>query len=98
MSVPRLPGCRSRGATEREAIENASGAIRASLAVIEQPRQGEQAREIEAARPGDGAEDGLDRLEPMASTLVAPPAREAIRLDAGSDRRVTPKGDRSGGQ
>jgi predicted RNase H-like HicB family nuclease len=49
VSVPRLPGCWSQGATEPEALDNIRDAIRDYLAVVEQQLQGEDIREIEVA-------------------------------------------------
>lgn len=47
VSVPGLPGCWSQGATEKEAVENISDAIRDHLAVVEDQLRGEDVREIE---------------------------------------------------
>jgi predicted RNase H-like HicB family nuclease len=47
VSVPGLPGCWSQGATEKEAVENISDAIRDYLAVVEDQLRGEDVREIE---------------------------------------------------
>ncbi|HUW38838.1 MAG TPA: type II toxin-antitoxin system HicB family antitoxin [Rhodocyclaceae bacterium] len=49
VSVPGLPGCRSQGATEAEAIENIKDALRGYLAVVDEQLRGEQVREIELA-------------------------------------------------
>jgi predicted RNase H-like HicB family nuclease len=49
ISVPGLPGCRSQGATETEAIENAKDAIRDYLAVVDEQLRSEQVREIEVS-------------------------------------------------
>ena len=49
VSVPGLPGCRSQGATEAEAIDNIQDAIRAYLAVVEEQLKGVDVREIEVA-------------------------------------------------
>ena len=40
VSVPRLPGCWSQGATEAEAITNIRDAIREYLAVVEEQLRG----------------------------------------------------------
>ena len=47
VSVPGLPGCWSQGATEQEAVENISDAIREYLSVVEDQLRGENIREIE---------------------------------------------------
>lgn len=47
VSVPGLPGCWSQGATEQEAVENISDAIREYLSVVEEQLRGEEIREIE---------------------------------------------------
>ena len=47
VSVPGLPGCRSQGATETEAIANVKDAIRDYLAVAEEQLAGADVREIE---------------------------------------------------
>ena len=47
VSVPGLPGCHSQGATEVEALENISDAIREYLAAIAEQNRGEQVREVE---------------------------------------------------
>ena len=49
VSVPGLPGCRSQGATEAEAIDNIRDAIREYLAVVEEQLKGVDVREIEVA-------------------------------------------------
>ena len=49
VSVPGLPGCWSQGATEQEAVENISDAIREYLAAVNEQLQGEDVREIEVA-------------------------------------------------
>ena len=49
VSVPGLPGCRSQGATEAEAIANVKDAIRDYLAVAEEQLAGADVREIEVA-------------------------------------------------
>jgi predicted RNase H-like HicB family nuclease len=48
-SVPGLPGCWSQGATEAEALENITDAIREYLAVIDDQLRGEEIREIDVA-------------------------------------------------
>lgn len=47
--VPGLPGCWSQGASEHEAMENISDAIREYLSVINEQLRGEDVREIEVA-------------------------------------------------
>jgi len=47
VSVPGLPGCRSQGATEAEAIDNIRDAIREYLAVVDAQLEGADVREIE---------------------------------------------------
>ena len=47
VSVLGLPGCWSQGATEQEAVENISDAIREYLSVVEDQLSGENIREIE---------------------------------------------------
>ncbi len=49
VSVPGLPGCWSQGATEQEALENVSDAIREYLSVVEEQLHGDEIREIEVA-------------------------------------------------
>ena len=49
VSVPGLPGCWSRGATDVEAVENIKDAIREYLGVVEEQLRGEEIREIEVA-------------------------------------------------
>ncbi len=39
VSCPGLPGCRSQGATEAEALENIQAAIREYLTVVEEFRE-----------------------------------------------------------
>lgn len=46
-SVPSLPGCHSQGATEREALENITDAIREYLDVVRQENQTIRLREVE---------------------------------------------------
>jgi predicted RNase H-like HicB family nuclease len=48
VSVPGLPGCWSQGATEQEAVENISDAIREYLSVAEE-LAGTEMREIDIA-------------------------------------------------
>lgn len=48
VSVPGLPGCWSQGATEQEAVENISDAIREYLSVAEE-LAGAEVREIDVA-------------------------------------------------
>jgi predicted RNase H-like HicB family nuclease len=47
VSVPGLPGCRSQGASEEEAVENIKDAIREYLSVVDEQLRGEDVREIE---------------------------------------------------
>ena len=47
VSVPGLPGCHSQGATEQEALENITGAIREYLEVVEELAQAEAGRVVE---------------------------------------------------
>ncbi|MGI8738284.1 MAG: type II toxin-antitoxin system HicB family antitoxin [Gammaproteobacteria bacterium] len=47
VSVPGLPGCCPKGATEDEAIENVKDAIREYLAAIQDQLRGETIREVE---------------------------------------------------
>jgi predicted RNase H-like HicB family nuclease len=49
VSCPGLPGCWSQGATEEEAIENISDAIKEYLAAVEYLIQGAEIREVEVA-------------------------------------------------
>jgi len=49
VSVPGLPGCWSQGATEAEAVENITDAIREYLAVVEDQLRGEEIRVIDVA-------------------------------------------------
>jgi predicted RNase H-like HicB family nuclease len=46
-SVPSLPGCHSQGATEREALENITDAIREYLEVVHEENQVIRVREVE---------------------------------------------------
>lgn len=46
ISVPGLPGCRSQGRDEAEAIENIKDAIRDYLAVVDEQREGVETREM----------------------------------------------------
>ena len=57
--VPGLPGCRSQGASEQEALQNIRDAIREYLAVVNQQLKGWDVREIEVTKKkeavrGDG--------------------------------------------
>jgi predicted RNase H-like HicB family nuclease len=47
VSVPALPGCHSQGATESEALENITDAIREYLAAIDDRLRRAKAREVE---------------------------------------------------
>jgi predicted RNase H-like HicB family nuclease len=47
VSVPGLPGCWSQGATEADALENISDAIREYLAVVDDQLKGQETRELE---------------------------------------------------
>ena len=49
VSVPGLPGCRSQGASEPEALENIRDAIRDYLAVVDEQLKGKEVREVEVA-------------------------------------------------
>jgi len=49
VSCPGLPGCWSQGATEKEAIENISDAIKEYLAAVEYLIQDAEIREVEVA-------------------------------------------------
>jgi predicted RNase H-like HicB family nuclease len=49
VSVPGLPGCRSEGDTEEEAVENIRDAIQEYLAAIEKQVPQEALREVEVA-------------------------------------------------
>jgi len=49
VSCPGLPGCWSQGATEEEAIENISDAIKEYLAAVEYLIQDAEIREVEVA-------------------------------------------------
>ena len=46
-SVPRLPGCRSQGTTEEEALQNIQDAIQEYLAVRDELLEGTVVREVE---------------------------------------------------
>jgi predicted RNase H-like HicB family nuclease len=46
-SVPSLPGCHSQGATEQEAIENITDAIRDYLEVVREENQTIRVKEVE---------------------------------------------------
>ena len=47
VSVPGLPGCHSQGATEQEALENISDAIREYLEAIADLNRDKVVREVE---------------------------------------------------
>lgn len=47
VSVPGLPGCWSQGASEAEAIENITEAIREYLSVVNEQLRGAEVREVE---------------------------------------------------
>ena len=47
VSVPNLPGCHSQGATEQEAMENISDAIREYLAAVNARLREANVREVE---------------------------------------------------
>ncbi len=47
VSVPALPGCHSQGATEQEAMQNISDAIREYLEAVDVELQGANTREVE---------------------------------------------------
>lgn len=49
VSVPGLPGCWSQGATEPEAVENITHAIREYLAARDDLLKGATVREVEVA-------------------------------------------------
>lgn len=49
VSCPGLPGCRSQGTTEAEAMEDVKDAIREYLAAVEDSHRGEDVREVEVA-------------------------------------------------
>jgi len=46
-SAPGLPGCWSQGATEAEALENITEAIREYLSVVNESLSGAEFREVE---------------------------------------------------
>ncbi len=47
VSVPALPGCRSEGSTEEEALANVEDAIREYLAALEDRFRDAEVREVE---------------------------------------------------
>jgi predicted RNase H-like HicB family nuclease len=49
VSVPGLPGCRSQGSTEGEALENIVDAIAEYLAVVNDLGRGKTVRQVEVA-------------------------------------------------
>ena len=49
VSVPGLPGCRSQGETEKEALENIEAAIREYLAARDELLEDVTVREIDVA-------------------------------------------------
>ena len=49
VSVPGLPGCRSQGGTEAEALENITSVIQEYLAVVKELTRGHDVREVEVA-------------------------------------------------
>jgi predicted RNase H-like HicB family nuclease len=49
VSVPGLPGCHSKGSTEREALDNIADAIREYLRVVDETTVGKDVREVEVA-------------------------------------------------
>ena len=49
VTVPGLPGCWSQGASEKEAIDNITDAIRGYLAVVSKQLRGYEVREIEVS-------------------------------------------------
>lgn len=49
VSVPGLPGCRSQGATEAEALENIQDAIADYLAVVHELLGDVEVREVDVA-------------------------------------------------
>jgi len=58
VSVPGLPGCRSQGDTEREALENIRDAIREYLAARDELVRGATVRVIEVADCQAAESDG----------------------------------------
>ena len=44
--MPGLPGCHSQGATEREALDNISDAIREYLEVVHELNRGKNTRKV----------------------------------------------------
>ncbi|MFZ0707907.1 MAG: type II toxin-antitoxin system HicB family antitoxin [Candidatus Korobacteraceae bacterium] len=49
VSCPGLPGCWSQGATEQEALDNISVAIREYLDAVKELTRGRDVREVEVA-------------------------------------------------
>jgi predicted RNase H-like HicB family nuclease len=49
VSVPALPGCWSKGDTEKEALENIRDAIREYLAALDHRRKDAEVRRVEVA-------------------------------------------------
>ena len=49
VNCPGLPGCRSQGATEEEALENIRDAIQEYLAAVAELVRGEEVREVEVS-------------------------------------------------
>jgi predicted RNase H-like HicB family nuclease len=47
VSVPGLPGCHSQGATEQEALENITDAIRGYVEALTEQLRGANTREVE---------------------------------------------------
>jgi predicted RNase H-like HicB family nuclease len=47
VSVPGLPGCRSQGQTEAEALDNIRDAIQEYLSVVSEQTEGANVREVE---------------------------------------------------
>jgi predicted RNase H-like HicB family nuclease len=47
VSVPGLPGCHSQGATENEALDNITDAIREYLAAVDDLSRSKKGRQVE---------------------------------------------------